>query len=54
MTNTSNIGMASIKQERETITESSLKSMKTKAKKECVMSTETTFIEDENKRKCSK
>ena len=43
--------MASIKQEKETITEKTFESMKTKSKKECVMSVETTFIENKNEKK---
>ena len=51
VTDTSCTAMASIKQEREIITETTLDNMKTESKIEGVLSTETTFIEDQNEKK---
>ena len=48
VTNPLHTTVASIKRERETITDTALASMNTESKVECVMSAETSFIEDDN------
>ena len=51
VTNPLYANISSIKKEKETINETALDSMNTESKVECVMSAETSFVEDENEKK---